>query len=145
MKNQKISKENIIIISVAIILSIGIIVFAIFSNSNKTNISNVPGAYDKFAQCLADKGAIMYGSYSCPHCQAQKAAFGTSFQYIKYVECTDNAQLCVDKGIQNVPTWMVGSTTIEEGFDDSTMKKLSSATECPLPDLKTSSSTETIN
>ena len=30
----------------------------------------------------------MYGAYWCPHCQAQKKVFGESFQYVPYVECT---------------------------------------------------------
>ena|ERR1035437_8462438 len=131
MKNQKISKENIIIISAAIILSIAIISFAIISNSSK-NI--VPGKFDKFAQCLTEKGAIMYGAAWCPHCQAQKAAFGDSFKYIKYVECPDNTQLCIDKGVQAFPTWLIGTSTKFEGFDENkTMNELASSTSCQLP------------
>jgi hypothetical protein len=140
MKTQKISKENIIILSIAIILSIGIIIFAVINTSSNNKVSDISTStsnsvsYDKFAQCLASKGATMYGAAWCPHCQEQKAAFGTSFKYIKYVECPDNTQLCIDKGIQGYPTWIMGTTTITEGFDkNKTMKELSDATGCPLP------------
>ena len=62
---------------------------------------------DAFAKCLTDKGWTMYGAVWCPHCKEQKDLFGTSFQYIKYVECPDNIQLCTDKWINGYPTWVV--------------------------------------
>ena len=131
MNEQKMSKGNKIIMGVAIVICAAIILFAVFYNNNKT--PNASGKYDAFAECLAAKGATMYGAAWCPHCQEQKAVFGTSFKYINYVECPDNTQLCIDKGIQGYPTWLMGSTTIDEGFDSNTMKKLSDATGCPLP------------
>jgi hypothetical protein len=133
MKDKKISTGNKIIIIIAIIVSIIIIGFAIFNNKSKVS-SNVSGAYDKFAQCLTDKGAVMYGAEWCSHCKVQKAAFGDSFRLIKYVECPDNTQLCIDKGVQGYPTWLIGTSTKLEGFDENkTMKELSDATGCPLP------------
>jgi len=133
MKDKKISTGNKIIIIAAIAVSIIIIGFAIFNNRGKVS-GNVSGAYDKFAQCLTDKGAVMYGAEWCSHCKAQKAAFGDSFRLIKYVECPDNTQLCIDKGVQGYPTWLIGTSTKLEGFDENkTMKELSDATGCPLP------------
>jgi glutaredoxin len=137
MKKQKISKENIIIIVVAVVLSIGIIVYAVANSNSKKiipDVSNATSTYDAFAQCLTSKDTTMYGASWCPHCQEQKKAFGTAVQYIKYVECPDNTQLCIDKGIQGYPTWLIGTSTKLEGFDkNKTMKELSDATGCPLP------------
>jgi hypothetical protein len=62
---------------------------------------------DAFAKCLTEKGWTMYGAEWCGHCKDQKALFGDSFQYIKYVECPNNTQLCLDKGINGYPTWRV--------------------------------------
>ncbi len=58
-----------------------------------------------FAQCLNTKGAKMYGAFWCPHCAEQKEMFGSSFQYVNYVECGIKgsralAQVCTDAGIQ---------------------------------------------
>ena len=76
----------------------------------------------------------MYGAESCPHCIKQKAVFGDSFKFINYVECPDNTQLCINRGIQGYPTWLLGTTTIAEGFDkNKTMQELSDATGCELP------------
>jgi hypothetical protein len=136
MKEQKMTEENKIIMGVAGILSIAIIIFAIVNVSGKNKISENkgPGLYDKFAQCLTDKGAVIYGAAWCPHCQEQKATFGNSFKLIKYVECPDNTQLCIDKGIQGYPTWLIGTKVISEGFAGTkSMKELSDATGCPLP------------
>lgn len=120
----------------AIVIAAIVVIFAIMNaKSADTNAySNVPSKYDAFAECLANAGATMYGAASCPHCQATKAAFGNSFRFIKYVECPDNTELCIDKGIQYYPTWIIGSNIISVGFDgDNTMKLLASSTNCVLP------------
>ena len=127
---QKISGGNKIILGCAILLSVVIIIFAI-ANGNKNKI---PGFYDTFAQCLTDKGAVMYGAQWCAHCKEQKAVLGDSFRLIKYVECPDDTQLCIDRGIQGYPTWLIGTSTKIEGFDkNKTMQELSDATGCVLP------------
>lgn len=72
-------------------------------------VSSCPLTSDKdaFAKCLTEKGWTMYGAEWCSHCKAQKALFGDSFQYIKYVECPDNTELCVAEGINGYPTWKI--------------------------------------
>ncbi len=74
-----------------------------------SEISTCPLTSDKdsFAKCLTEKGWTMYGAKWCSHCQAQKDLFGDSFQYVTYVECPDNAELCVAEGINGYPTWKV--------------------------------------
>ena len=61
---------------------------------------------DGFAKCLSDKGAVMYGAYWCPHCQNEKNAFGESFKFINYVECTERPNECLAQGINSYPTWI---------------------------------------
>ena len=63
-------------------------------------------ALDAFAQCLAERGAVMYGADWCPHCQNEKRAFGSSFRFIPYVECPDDPQRCLAAGITGYPTWI---------------------------------------
>lgn len=103
-----------------------------------TPVSTEPSKYDDFAKCLAEKGAKMYGAFWCGHCQNQKAAFGSSFQYIDYIECTVGgkqnsfAQVCQDAGIKGYPTWKFSDGTVREGevfFGD--LAKLSG---CALPE-----------
>jgi len=67
---------------------------------------------DRFAKCLADKDAVMYGVFWCDHCREQKVAFGDSFKYVKYVECvaSDAPRVllpeCRAQGITQTPTWI---------------------------------------
>ena len=68
------------------------------------------GQLDEFAQCLADKDAVFYGAFWCPHCQAQKRMFGNSAKLLPYIECStpdgqSQLQACIDKEIQSYPTW----------------------------------------
>lgn len=72
------------------------------------------GQYDDLAKCLAAKNVRMYGAYWCSHCQAQKKAFGNSWQYIEYIECSlaggkGQTQECNEAGIQVYPTWDLGN------------------------------------
>ena len=86
---------------------------------------------DSFAKCLAEKNLTMYGAAWCSHCQAQKKLFGDSFQYVPYVECPNQAKLCLDKGVEGYPTWITQDGTKLVG--EQSLQSLSSATSCPLP------------
>ncbi|MBD3309859.1 hypothetical protein GF351_01425 [Candidatus Woesearchaeota archaeon] len=78
---------------------------------------------DDFARCLSDKGIVMFGSYSCPHCSNQKGMFGDSFEYVTYVECGkggEDAEMCKEEELRGVPAWKIdgeihyGSHPLEE-------------------------------
>ncbi len=101
-----------------------------------------PGKYDTFAQCLKDKGAIFYGAFWCPHCQAQKKEFGSSVKYLPYVECSTpdgngQTQVCIDQKITSYPTWILadGTRIPDDAPDGSGVKleTLSAKTGCVLP------------
>ena len=112
---------SIAIVAVVVVLIIGAIAYlgkrgarpgfyeGEMSLEKISSLSSCPLTSDKdaFAKCLTEKGWAMYGAVWCSHCKAQKELFGSSFQYIKYVECPDNTQLCLDKGINGFPTWLV--------------------------------------
>jgi thiol-disulfide isomerase/thioredoxin len=103
----------------------------------RTLTSSAPGKYDSFAQCIKDSGAIFYGAFWCPHCQAQKAEFGSSAHLLPYVECsTPDGQsqnaLCNSKGISEYPTWQFpNSTTTTPGVLE--LSDLAQRTGCTLP------------
>ena len=86
---------------------------------------------DGFAQCLADKGAVMYGADWCPHCQNEKRVFGKSFRLISYVECPKETQRCIDEGIRGYPTWKFPDGSRHEG--EQGVDKLSAISGCVLP------------
>ena len=65
------------------------------------------GSLEDFAKCLADKKVTMYGAYWCTHCKADKDAFGDSFKYVPYVECTEKVQECISAGVSGYPTWII--------------------------------------
>ena len=130
------NKQNKIIIQCVVVLIAVVIVFAIINNTSKKTPT---GFYDTFAGCVTNKGAVMYGLYYCSHCQEEKATFGDSFKFIKYIECTDQAnnKLCLDNGVDAFPTWLVGTSTKIIGFEkNKTLQELSDATGCKLPEVK---------
>jgi hypothetical protein len=92
--------------------------------------------YKAFAQCLNTKGATMYGAFWCPHCADQKELFGSSFEYVNYVECgikgsRNLAQVCTDANIKHFPTWVFADGSRVEG--EHPLDFLSGATGCALP------------
>jgi thiol-disulfide isomerase/thioredoxin len=86
---------------------------------------------DGFAQCIASKGLTMYGAEWCPHCKKEKNRFGTAFKYVSYVECPDNVQACLAKGIKGYPTWIDASGTLHEG--EQGLDGLAKISGCELP------------
>lgn len=59
------------------------------------------------ANCLNQKGAMMYGVDTCEFCQSQKKMFGDDFDKIKYVNCDFKQDLCLQKGLQYFPAWEI--------------------------------------
>ncbi len=98
--------------------------------------SSRPGQLDSFAQCLTDKGAVFYGAFWCPHCQATKRLFGASAKLLPYVECStpdgrEQLPACKDKGIATYPTWVFADGATLTG--ELTVQQLADASGCPLP------------
>src|SRR4030095_5057246 len=97
-------------------------------------LTSGPGKYDDFAKCLSQKDVKMYGAFWCPHCKEQKAEFGSSVQYLPYVECSTpdgqgQLQVCIDAGIKSYPTWDFNGKKETGVF---TLAELSQKTSCPL-------------
>jgi hypothetical protein len=99
------------------------------------------GKLDAFATCIKDSGAKFYGAFWCPHCQAQKARFGTSEKLLPYIECSTpdaqgQTQVCKDLGINTYPTWYFASTTSDTPdivTGEQELTDLAERTSCPLP------------
>ena len=97
--------------------------------------SSRPGKLDAFATCLKEKGAVFYGAFWCPHCQAQKKLFGTSQKLLPYVECSlasgqGQTQICIDKKITGYPTWEFADGSRLNG--EIPLQQLADKTSCSL-------------
>lgn len=114
-------KKNYIKIAFIIFLVLSIAVY--YRYAHKAGDVNL-------VQCLAASGAKMYGANWCHNCQSQKEMFGSDFEYINYVECTEeaNKQLCIDEGIEYYPTWKFPTGKVLIGRQS--LEALSSAVNC---------------
>ncbi len=121
MKKKNILPIVILVLGIGILLTL--VIYPLIQNSRKN--------LDGFAQCLRDKGAVMYGAEWCSHCQDQKRLFGDSFRYVSYVECPENAQLCIEKGVEAYPTWIFADGNKFVGKQE--LEELSLRSGCPLP------------
>lgn len=90
-----------------------------------------PNALDPFAQCLAEKGVIMYGADWCAHCQKEKKEFGSAFKYVPYVECPRDPKKCMEKGVDGYPTWILDNGKKLVG--EQGLEKLARESGCLLP------------
>jgi len=114
------------------LIYVGLIVLilgGIYVSSKSKSSGTSPERLTAFAQCLAEKKMTMYGAAWCSHCQREKSHFGPAFQYVPYVECPDNQQLCIDKGVEGYPTWIDAAGTKyvgEQGLDS--LAKITSCT-----------------
>jgi len=66
-----------------------------------------------FAEHLEKANAKFYGAFWCPHCEEQKAMFGSSAHRLPYIECSPQgrrapqATLCRVMSIRSYPTWII--------------------------------------
>lgn len=102
------------------------------------------GKLDSFATCIKDSGAKFYGAFWCPHCQNQKAMFGSSAKLLPYIECStpdgkSQMPLCDEAGVEGYPTWKFPDGTVESG--EVQLERLSELTQCPLPQDQTDTPT----
>lgn len=134
---NKMNKKTIIFSLILFLLTVIIIIY--FVIQPKTNIDNKN--YDDFAKCLAQKNITMYGASWCPHCFDEKKGFGKSFQYVPYVECSDNPKKCTDVKIEKLPTWIFPDGRKLIGVQG--LKKLSTESGCSLQSYKSQNATTT--
>jgi len=109
-----------------IIFGLIIGLFLLLLNGCSGNVSDVS---NEFSQCLTDNGAVMYGTEWCSHCQNQKAAFGSAFKNINFVDCDKNQGECLKAGVQGYPTWMIDG---ESYSGEQPLEKLAGLTDCEL-------------
>ena len=117
--NKKTLRIGYIIIFV-IIIGLGYSVYALMASSSK---------YYNFAQCLKDKGAIVYGNDFCQYTGKQLAMFGSSAKNLNYVKCAENKALCDDKNVRITPTWEINGNFYKEVQP---LQRLSDLTGCKL-------------
>lgn len=122
------TKKFVVVILLVIVL---VVVLGVFANKPAG-----PSKYAPLAQCLKDSGAEFYGAFWCPHCQAQKAAFGSAKKLLPYIECSNadksQTQICIDKKIEGYPTWIFKDGTRLSG--EVSMETLAEKTQCVLPE-----------
>ncbi len=122
------NKNAIIWLAVAIVLILGVVLLV--------KAPAKAGELDTFASCISEAGATFYGAFWCPHCQNQKAMFGSSARLLPYIECSTpdgsaQLQICKDAGVTGYPTWEFADGTRENG--EVSLERLSELTSCPLP------------
>lgn len=128
------SNTNKVLLAIGVII-LAIAIFLLVPRQGDGNGTNSSAELTQFAQCLASKGATMYGAYWCPHCQNEKKAFGSAFKYIPYVECTQETQKCLTNGINGYPTWIFGDPTATSSrrFEgEQGLNRLATISGCPL-------------
>ncbi len=88
--------------------------YSVHSPAPRENPAQAATFYQaSLAKYLSERGATMYGSHRCAHCQKQKELFGGAFGRIAYVECSRSGPdpapaLCAAKNIRSYPTWEIG-------------------------------------
>jgi hypothetical protein len=123
--NPKLSPAITLMLSLAV--AAVVVLCAAFGQAEKfSEASSEHSGYEEpanefqtgLAKYLTSHGAVMYGSFKCPHCSLQKKLFGGAFKYVTYVEChpkgpNANPSLCFAKGIVNYPTWEINGKYYE--------------------------------
>ena len=128
---MQVKTKKIIVISVVVLGALIIAGSVILGQKSQPTVN-----LDGFAQCLKDKGAVLYGAFWCPHCQAQKKLFGDAQKNLPYVECSTpdgkgQLDICTQNKIDGYPTWTFSDGTRQSG--ELSLEALAGKTGCGLP------------
>jgi|SRR3989338_1110711 len=85
--------------------------------------SKKPGYLDGFAQCLTEKGAVMYGASFCKYTHGQKGMFGNSVNFLDIRDFTE------DQNVRVTPTWKINGEYYE---NVQSLDRLSLVTGCAI-------------
>lgn len=131
--NPQLSSLSTAVITICVLVVVLIGAYAVQSDSAKKAeeyAGSASGFQIGLARYLNQSGAVMYGSYRCPHCNQQKALFGAAAKYVNYVECDPsgpnaNPNLCIARGIMNYPTWVINGSYYQGAKSLSELSELS--------------------
>jgi len=105
-KEERIKTFKLIsLIAVILIIVMVIVVISAYLNSQNPKVSR------DLAGCLRGQDCILYISKTCPHCELQKELFGESISLIEVVDCSEEGELCKERGILKVPSFTCGNKT----------------------------------
>lgn len=88
-----------------------------------TGCSNKCIDQQKLAEQLTAKGWVLYGTNKCGWCIKQKEVFGDAFEYLNYINCNEDGEVCTGVGIKGIPCWVSPNGTHHTGYQ--TIKRLS--------------------
>ena len=118
--------NKMILLGAGVVLMLGILAFVYSLNAPQQASAEM----NAFTQCLADQGAVIYGTRTCPVCGKQKEILGNSAN-IPYVECLTETAKCGELKIEKVPTWIFGDGERQVGLME--LGDLSERTGCAMP------------
>ena len=104
-----------------------VVLIMVFSLASVYSFTKKPGQYNEFAKCLTERGAVIYGNDFCQYTAKQLNYFGKSKEYLNYIKCIDNKELCDSKGIKITPTWEINGEMYKQV---QTFERLSVITGC---------------
>lgn len=92
----------------------------------------------QLAQCLVEKGAVMYGAEWCGYCNKEKKEFGEAAWKVmqqNYIECTEeaNESKCSEVAVGNrisFPSWKLPNGKIIRGYTPNFLEVLAKESGC---------------
>jgi glutaredoxin len=52
----------------------------------------------------------MYGQEGCHACEYQKQLLGSSFSFVREVDCAVQSERCTSQGVSATPTWVINGS-----------------------------------
>ncbi len=73
----------------------------------KTEHNQANDSSEDLANCLKQKGVILYGVEDCEFCLKQKMLFGTAQVLLNDRDCQKEEQECRQIGVKGYPLWLI--------------------------------------
>ncbi|MAG45447.1 MAG: hypothetical protein CMH63_01595 [Nanoarchaeota archaeon] len=111
-------KKNLVMLSVVILIIAIILLITYLKPDNDTPTEAI--------DCIASQSEL-YVLKTCGHCATQKLILKEHLDKFNVIECSENRDLCKEKDITGVPTWIING---EKYSGKKSLKELKTLTEC---------------
>ena len=107
--------------AITLIVIIAVIIFAVYLIVQDTGSAN-----EELVKCIGERSEL-YIQLGCHACETQEKMFGDSYKFLNVVDCWDERDKCIEKGIEATPTWIINGEKFRGVQSIDTLKR---RTEC---------------
>lgn len=122
---KRIEGYIVVLVVIAGLISIMIIIPTLGNIMEEESVNETTTEMENFTLCLTHNGVSLYGESDNTSMINQKQLFEESFEYLVYIDCTEEIDKCNAERIEINPTWIIEAEKHEKVLSIDELSNLS--------------------